>query len=95
MPFTIGFSYKTIILSELFDTVFSKFSFHHGSFKTVPKYISLTFMGLRKKLSVEFIPFRFIFEHSIGLVAVSQQEYLYRNPCYSHKGFYMDLVNFH
>ena len=94
MPFTIGFSYKTIILSELFTTVFDKLIFHHGSFETTPKYISLSFMGIRKMLSFRFIPLGFIFEHSIGLVAVSHHGFPYRNPSFGHKGKYMRFGGF-
>ena len=94
MPFTIGFSYKTIILSELFTTVFDKLFSHHGSFETTPKSISLSFMGIRKMLSFRFIPFGFIFEHSIGLVAVSHHGFPYSNPSYGHKGIYMGFDGF-
>ena len=71
----MGLSYKTIILLALFATTVDKFIFTPESFKTPPKSICMRFMGSSSVLSVEFIPFRFIFEHSIGFLGLSLHEF--------------------
>ena len=71
----MGLSYKTIILLALFATTVDKFIFTPESFKTPPKSICMRFMGSSSVLSVEFIPFRFIFEHSIGFLGLSLPEF--------------------
>ena len=57
MPFTIGFSYKTIILSELFATVFGKFIFDHASLRTAPNYFWQLFIH-KKCLTVQIYTIR-------------------------------------